>query len=166
LVSALRQVVKSADPNVALIDPQPLRDYADPYAKVATAALGPTMMAAGLAIFMTIAGLYAVVNHNVVSRLHEFGVRNALGAPGASIYVLVIRECLAVVARGTAIGIVIAVPVSLLLVPPAMLFALRTADVLVLSFIPAGAFLVAVLAMLPAARRATRSDPLPVMRAL
>lgn len=166
LLSALRQVVKSADPNVALLDPQPLRDYADPYAKVATAALGPTMIAAGLAIFMTIAGLYAVVNHNVVSRLHEFGVRNALGAPGASIYALVIRECLAVVARGTAIGTVIAVPVSLLLVPSAMVFALRTADVLVLSLIPTGAFLVAVLAMLPAARRATRSDPLVVMRAL
>jgi ABC-type antimicrobial peptide transport system permease subunit len=79
---------------------------------------------------------------------------------------LVITECLAVVARGTAIGAVVAVPVSLLLLPPTMLFALRTADVLVLLFIPAGAFLVAVLAMLPAARRATRLDPLAVMRAL
>jgi predicted permease len=165
LTNRLRQMVASADSSTTLIDAGPLRNYSDPYTRVAEAAFGPTMIAAGLAIVMTIAGLYAVVNHNVVSRSHEFGIRNALGAPRASVYAMVIRECLTVVARGTAIGAMMAAFVSLLL-PTQMVLALRAADFVALSSIPAGAFVVAILAMLPAARRATRSDPIVAMRAL
>ena len=165
LTNLLRQIVTSADPSATLVDPAPLRDYADPYTSVATAVFGPTMIAAMLAIVMTIAGLYAVVNHNVVSRLHEFGIRNALGATRASIYSMVIRECVAVVLRGTAAGVGVAAVASLML-PTQLVFTLRRADLLVLATIPAGAFVIAILAMLPAARRATRSDPLAAMRAL
>jgi hypothetical protein len=163
LLAGLRQAVKSADPDVALLDPQPLRDYADPYAKVARAALGPALLAAGLAIFMAVAGLFAVVNHNVVSRLHEFGVRRALGASTAGLYAMIVKESLAVVARGTAIGAGASVFVALLL-PKSMLFALHMADLVAVACIPAAAFGVAVLAMLPAAYRATTSDPLACLR--
>lgn len=165
LTNQLRHIVTAANSSATLIDPGPLRSYADPYTRVAAAAFGPTMIAALLAIVLTAAGLYAVVNHNVVSRLYEFGIRNALGATRASIYSMVIRECVAVVVRGTAIGVGVAAFASLLL-PTQIVFTLNGRDLLMLTAIPAGAFLVAILAMLPAARRATRSDPLAAMRAL
>jgi predicted permease len=164
LVATLQRLLRAVDPSVALTDPQPLGDYADPYAKLAAAALRPTMVAAGLAIVLALAGLYAVVNHNVTSRLYEFGIRNALGAPHTRIYAQVIRECLATVSRGTAIGVAIALPLPLLL-PKPMLFALRLDDVLALALVPVIAFVVALVALLPAAYRATRSDPLVAMRA-
>jgi hypothetical protein len=165
LFADLRRIVTAADPNALLLDPQPLRDYVDPYASVATAALWPTMVAAGLAILMAIAGLFAVVHHNVIARLQEFGIRRALGAPSTRIYGMIVRESLGVVARGTAIGAVMSIPLVLVL-PKTMLFALRVDDLAVMGAIPAGAFLTAVLAMLPPAYRATRSDPLAAMRVL
>jgi predicted permease len=164
LADSVRRVVRDAAPSAQLLDLQVLREYANPYAKVARAAMWPTLMVAGLAVVMALAGLFAVVNHDVVSRLREFAVRRALGAPRTRIYSQVLTESVGLVARGTAIGAVAAIPFSLLL-PRQMLFAIRPADVAWLSLIPVGAFVVAVLAMLPAAFRAAQSDPLVAMRA-
>lgn len=62
-----------------------------------------------LALILAAAGLFGLISYDVTSRVHEIGVRIALGAGGASVAGLVVRQVLVVDALGVAIGIVAAV---------------------------------------------------------
>jgi len=61
---------------------------------------------AGAALLLATVGLFGVIAYLVVQRRREFGVRVALGATGASIVRLVLREASILVAIGIALGFV------------------------------------------------------------
>jgi predicted permease len=116
----------------------------------------------GLGLLLAVVGVYGVVSYAVSLRTHEFGIRIALGAQGKDIWRMVLRQGLALVGIGLAIGL--ALSLGLTRVLKSLLFQVSTLDpvtFLLVSVLLAGVSLVA--CYLPA-RRATKVDPLVALR--
>jgi predicted permease len=62
----------------------------------------------GIAVVVALAGVYGVVAFSVERRFHEIGIRLALGATSASIFLAIVRVALLQSAAGIAIGIAVA----------------------------------------------------------
>jgi ABC-type antimicrobial peptide transport system permease subunit len=121
--------------------------------------------ASAFAVFATALaalGLYGILAYSVAQRSREIGMRFALGAPAARIRGMVLRQ----VARIAAIGIVLGAIAAWLLgrAAQSVMFGVEAGDPLVLAV--AAAMLAAVMlgaAYIPA-RRASRVDPMTVLR--
>jgi ABC-type antimicrobial peptide transport system permease subunit len=127
--------------------------------------LGVTMFAAfGLvALVLSSLGLYSVVAYTVAQRMHEMGIRVALGAQVGDIRGLVLAQGLRIAAVGVAGGTVIALFAGKLIAP--MLFKTSPRDPAVFLAVIALLLGVATVASLVPARRAVRADPLVALRA-
>jgi hypothetical protein len=115
-----------------------------------------------LAMLLAAVGLYGVMAYSVAQRTAEIGIRMALGAEGANVLRLIMREATVLVLIGVAIGL----PISLALgrLVASMLFNLTPSDpgsALGAVAILAGAALAA--AYVPA-RRAAGVDPMVALR--
>jgi len=111
-----------------------------------------------IALFLSAIGIYGVLAYLVTQRRKEIGIRIALGGSASSIFELVLREGLLLVAGGFLIGAVGAVAVRRSL--ESQLFGVSAFDPLVLSAVSALLAAVAFAACALPARRATRIDPI------
>ena len=113
-------------------------------------------------VFSAIVGIFGVINCSVAQRTHELGVRIALGAQRHDILKLVVGHGMGLTILGVALGIAGSFAVTRLLVT--LLFGTRATDPL--SFCAASVLLsaAAFLACYIPARRATRLDPMLVLR--
>ena len=116
----------------------------------------------GLGLLLAVVGVYGVISYAVNQRIHEIGIRMALGAQRENILGLVMMQGLKLVVIGLAAGLAIALAatriVANLLVNTAAVdpIAYAVATVLLVS--------VAALACYIPARRAMRTDPLVALR--
>jgi len=118
---------------------------------------------AGFALVLAAIGIFGVVSYGVVQRVHEFGIRMAVGADRRDIVRLVLRQNLGPVASGAAVGVLGSVVLAALF--RNLLFGVTAADPAVLAAVVtvlAGVALVS--ALLPAVR-AARVDPATALRA-
>jgi predicted permease len=115
-----------------------------------------------LALLLASIGLYGVLSYGVAQRTHELGIRMALGATGRNVLWLVLRQSLAVVFVGIALGLGMAIFCTRLIA--SFLYGLSPTDpaAIVLSLLLLLA--VALLACYLPARRATKVDPLIALR--
>ena len=67
---------------------------------------------AGLALTLTVVGIYGVMAHRVVRRTREIGIRVALGATGAEVLRMILREGLVMMCRGAALGVLLALGIG------------------------------------------------------
>jgi ABC-type antimicrobial peptide transport system permease subunit len=115
-----------------------------------------------LSLVLAAAGLYGVVSFMVTMRQKEIGIRMALGAEGGSVLKLIVRQSIVPVLVGCALGGVGAVIVGMLL--RSRLYGVSPMDPLAFG----GAALVLLITMVAAslapARRASRVDPIQVLR--
>jgi ABC-type antimicrobial peptide transport system permease subunit len=127
--------------------------------------LGATMFTVfgGLALVLASVGLYGVIAFNVVQRLHELGVRVALGARTTDIIRLVLAEGVRVVLVGIVLGVGIALLTGRYV--SSLLFHVSPRDPWVLGAVGAALLVVAVGASLVPALRASRVDPNLALRA-
>ena len=116
-----------------------------------------------LAITLAAIGLYGVVAYSVMLRLHEFGVRLALGAEGRHIVGLVLRQSLALAACGLGTGFLLAFALTRLI--ESQLYQTSANDPFTLSAVAGILVAIALVAALVPARRATRVDPIAALRA-
>jgi ABC-type antimicrobial peptide transport system permease subunit len=120
------------------------------------------MVLGGLALVLAVVGVYGVVAYSVARRQLEIGVRMALGSQPGQLVLLLVRRGLRLVAIGAAVGIAAAVGVTRFLAP--LLGGLSPTDVQVFIVVPLVLLAVAFLAIYLPARKATRVDPMVVLR--
>jgi putative ABC transport system permease protein len=117
---------------------------------------------AGVALFLAAFGLFAVLAHDVSQRMHEMGVRMALGAERRDVLRLVLREGIVLTAAGLLAGIALGSEVSNTI--ENFLFGVSPSDPVIYASIAALLTVVALLACWIPARRATRVDPIAILR--
>ena len=126
--------------------------------------LGASMFVAfgGLALVLAAIGLYSVIAYNVAQRTHELGVRVAFGAQVGDVIRLVLSEGLRLAVAGMVIGGGIALYAGRWVAP--LLFQVKPSDPLTYAAVSIGLGLVAMLACLIPAKRATKVDPMVALR--
>jgi predicted permease len=112
----------------------------------------------GLALLLACVGLYGVVAQGVARRTNEIGVRMALGAQRGNILWMVLRDTLALLLFGLAVGIPAAFGASHFI--SSQLYGLRSTDVLSFSLGVAVLAAVTILAGYLPARRASKVEPI------
>jgi predicted permease len=119
-------------------------------------------MFAGLALLLAAIGTYGVLSYMVAERRREIGVRIALGANTGRVLGDVMKQGLGLTAAGLAAGVAGALALSRLMT--ALLFGVQPSDPATLAAVMATIVAVATLACLVPAWRASRVDPIVVLR--
>jgi predicted permease len=117
---------------------------------------------AGLALVLSLVGLYAVVSYSVAERTQELGVRFALGATPGKLLTLVLFDGLKLVGVGVGLGMLGALGVSRFL--QTQLFGITAHDPRTFITVAVLLFCAAIAGCLVPARRATRIDPMTALR--
>jgi putative ABC transport system permease protein len=117
---------------------------------------------AALALALAAVGIYGVISYGVSQRVHEFGVRLSLGAEQAKLSQLVLRQALALAIAGIGLGLAVALAGSRLI--SGLLFNVTPMDPITLSATALFLGLVAVLAALIPAHRASKVSPMVTLR--
>jgi len=114
------------------------------------------------ALLLAAMGIYGVTAYTVAQRTQEIGIRIALGAQMRDVLSLMLRKAMSLVLVGTAIGLVGAYVVTRVM--SNLLFGVTPTDLATFIAVPAVLLLVALVACLIPARRATKVDPLVALR--
>lgn len=117
---------------------------------------------AGIALFMSAVGIYAVTRYTVSCRTQEIGIRMALGAKPAEIVQLVFRGGLTPVFTGVAIGLIGTLAVARIL--PSILFDVSPWDPVTYTVVSLLLVGVAFLACYLPARGVLKIDPMTALR--
>jgi predicted permease len=162
MLSAVRMAIRELDAGLPLFTPAMLTEA------VAVAVL-PQRIAAvllaafgGLGVALAVLGLYGLVSYGVAQRTREFGIRAALGAEPRDIATLVLREAVLLAGAGLVVGIALAAAVTR--VATRFLFGVSALDPLTFASVVLSLLAATVVASYVPARRATRVDPIEVLR--
>ena len=117
---------------------------------------------ATIALILAVAGIYGTVAYSVAQRTQEIGIRVALGATSREILGMVLFGSLKPVIAGLGIGLVLALALTRLL--SGLVYGVSTTDPLTFVALPVLLGVVAFLAGLFPAMRASRIDPLDALR--
>jgi predicted permease len=115
-----------------------------------------------LALVLASIGLYGVMSYTIAGRTRELGVRIALGAQRADVLKMVMREAMLLVLIGIVIGIPAAMASSRVIA--SMLHGLKSYDPMAMAVVILLLSVVAAIAGLIPARRATKVDPMVALR--
>jgi predicted permease len=159
----VRRALQELMPGTAVVTVQPLSVTLDPVLRPWR--LGATMFTlfGGLALLLAAIGLYGVIAYNVTQRLHEMGVRVALGARTSDLLRLVVGQGIRVTLLGTAIGAAVVFLGGKLIA--SLLFGVPVRDPVTFLVVAMVLLLVATIASLVPALRASRVDPNLALRA-
>jgi len=110
-------------------------------------------------------GLYGIMAYVVTQRTHEIGIRMALGADRRKVLMLVVRQGMILTVVGIALGLAAAYVLTKYLESlTSMLFGVEPRDPWTFAAIAILLTVVALIACLVPARRATKVDPLRALR--
>jgi putative ABC transport system permease protein len=117
---------------------------------------------AGLALLLAAIGTYGVLSYMVTERRREIGIRMALGAERGSVLGQVLKQGLLLAGVGVTLGLAGAFGLTRLVA--SLLFGVRPTDPITITAVVATITLVAAVASLLPAWRASRVDPIVVLR--
>jgi putative ABC transport system permease protein len=158
----VKNLVASMDPDIPVTNVRTMHDrigleLAQPrFAMVLLSAF------AGLALVLTVVGLYGVMAYSVARRTREIGVRLALGASRRTVLQMVVRQATVLVGIGMGLGIAATLASGSLL--RAFLFGTGARNPLVLAAVCGLVAMTGLLAAYLPARRAMRVDPSVALR--
>ena len=162
LANSYRSAVQSLDPSLPVIRIQSMDDA------FGAAIVRPRFLTLLLTIFASLAlalaavGTYGILSYLVSQRTQEIGIRMALGADRSTILRLVMARGLLLAGAGIVVGLAASFGATRLM--SSLLFNVEPTDPATLAAVAGLIVVVAALACLIPALRATRVDPLVVMR--
>ncbi len=162
LAPTLRQAVRAAHPDLSIVtlttcDEQMRSSLAQQRMHAEIAGFFGLM---GLAV--SVVGLFGLLSYTVSLRVREFGIRMAIGAEPGSVEFLVLRQGMALVAAGLALGLLGALGLARLL--ESLLYGVAADDPLTFLGVAAGLVIVTLVACYLPAHRAAQLDPLEALR--
>jgi putative ABC transport system permease protein len=162
VVPAIRRAVAEIDTSLPVSQVEMVNDQLARQVQAPRDSMVLIALFAAVALLLAVLGIYAVVAYGVVQRRHEIGIRMALGARRSGVLGLVLRRSVALTVGGIVLGIVGAVALTRYLA--GLLFDIKPVDIPTFVFVSMLFVVVAALASYVPARRATKIDPLTVLR--
>lgn len=162
LESAVREQMSALDPLVPVFQVQTMDDLLS--TQVAEPRFHSLLLGcfAGIALLLTMVGLYGVMSYSVTRRTREIGVRVALGAGRSSVLSMVLKQALALVIVGLALGVAGSLVGDRLL--RGMLYGVSPTNPAVFALAALLVALTGILAAYLPARRAASVDPITALR--
>jgi putative ABC transport system permease protein len=164
LMIASRDALRRLDLRIPLTEMKTLavlhRD--GPFVRVAR--LGSMLFGAfgGLALLLSLLGIYGMKAYAVARRTREIGIRMALGATARDVVVMILRETALLAVLGLGLGLVLALAVGKF--AGSYLYQVPTMDPLTYAVIPPLLLATVLVACVIPARRAARLDPMRALR--
>jgi len=162
LANAFREQVRSVDSDVATSNVRSMDQYLSHTIAPRRFNLQLLSVFALAALALALAGIYGVISFSVNQRSHEIGVRMAMGARHSHVLRMVIADGIKPVLAGLALGILCIFALSKVLA--SMVFAVSTSDPATLAAVTLMFGCVSLAALYLPARRATKVDPLVILR--
>jgi len=162
LEKAIRLEVRNLDGNLPVSG---IRDIeADLSKSIAAPRFYMTLLTAfaAIAVILSVVGLYGVLSYFVAQHIREIGVRVALGATRRAVLWMVVRQGLSWTAVGLALGVAAALALTRFIT--SQLYGVKPTDPATFAVVSLLLFLVAFLACLIPARRATKIDSMVALR--
>jgi putative ABC transport system permease protein len=158
----IRAAIQSVDPELPVFNVTSMEAVLD--ASLASRRFSATLVAgfAGGALLLASIGIYGFLAYMVGQRSREIGLRMALGAERDDILKLFVRKGVVLAGVGIVAGMVVSASTASLMA--SLLYGVRPHDPAVFLIVPLLLFAVAVLASYLPARRATKVDPMIVLR--
>ena len=157
LISSVRGVVKSIDPDQPIYSPRTMDEIRAE--SVSPERLNLTLLSlfAGIALVLAIVGIYGVMSYSVTQRTHEIGIRMAIGARPLDVFKMIIGNGMKLALLGVAIGLGGAFILTRFMAT--MLFGVAPTDAMTFGGISVLLIAVALLACYLPGRRATKVEP-------
>lgn len=163
MVTAIKAAVREVDSELPIANIHSMQELVEN----STASVRFSVMLLGVfaavAWVLGLVGVYAIVSYLVNERMHEMGVRVALGAQPANLLSLVFAAGMRFIAFGVAAGLCLLLALSRVL--GHFVFQVRVVDPLTYMTMTVLVLTAAGLAMVIPAQRATKVDPITVLRA-
>ena len=162
IASAIRNLVRSMDPNLPMLTPQPLDSATGPVyvqLRIAASVAGSVGL---VGLLLAAIGIYGVTAYTAAQRTREIGIRVAMGAQPRDVVGMVLRQGLSLVFVGSVIGLLLATAATRLIVR--LLFGMPPLDPVIFA---GAALLFAAIGMAACfvpARRATQIDAMEALR--
>jgi putative ABC transport system permease protein len=161
-VEAIRNQVHQIDPSQTLADIRTMDQVVAESLAPQRAPLWLFGAFSGIALFLAAIGIYGVLSYFVVQHSQEIGVRMAIGAPRSKVVGLVIGRGARLIAIGVGLGVIAALIASRAL--SSLLFGVKPTDAPTFLAVALALAILGLMACALPARRATRVDPLVVLR--
>jgi putative ABC transport system permease protein len=157
-VRAIRVALRAIDADLPLSNVQTMTERQARSVTSQRLAMGLAGTFGLVALFLSLVGIYGVLSYVVAQRTREIGIRIALGSPVLRIFQLVFREGFTLVSAGLVLGLLGALALGRAL--EGQVFGVTPTDPFVLGTVFVSTGLIALLACISPARRATRVDAL------
>jgi predicted permease len=170
IVAELRRQVAALDKDVPVSDIATMEEIAAGPVQQGKAVMWLLGSLATLALVLSAVGIYSVISYSVSQRTREIGIRMALGASDGNVTSMVVRQGLLLALIGLGAGLLGALAMGRIFsglpfkVRLLLLFDVRPTDPLILGTVSVVLTIVALLACLFPARRASKVDPMVALR--
>jgi putative ABC transport system permease protein len=164
VTKSVQAVLKTIDPGLALVQPQPVSDIMKQALGLAKLMMTMLGVFAGVALLLATVGIYGAVAYTVEQRTGEIGVRMALGAQTRDVLRLVVKQGMMPVIFGLAIGLGAALALGILISKTPLLYHVSAFNPVLLTTTVAVLALAALLACLFPARKASQLNPVEALR--
>jgi putative ABC transport system permease protein len=162
LTGTVRARIEAVDPELAITNVKTMTELVNDSVMRPRSNFLLLLAFAVIALVLALAGVYGVMSYSVAQRMHEFGIRVALGARHSDLIKQILREGLTLALVGVTIGLAGAWGLTRFLA--SLLFGVSTTDPATFAIIALTLIVVALLACYIPARKATRADPIVVLR--
>jgi ABC-type antimicrobial peptide transport system permease subunit len=162
VMNAVQKTIQRVDANVPIISAETLEERMAPLTGQDRAVAQLAIAFGSVALLLAAIGLYGVLSHGIARRTGEIAIRIALGAESRRVIAMILRETIGLVGVGLVLGAILVDAASRIIT--SRLYGVDPEDPLTLAFATGLLLVVAFMAALLPAQRASKVDPMAALR--